>query len=834
MPANTAAALRSAALRLYRSPLRKKGDAAVILGPYRVLDFTDDRGEIGPMLMGDLGADVIRVEPPEGSAARTVAPALAGARPDLASLSFHAFNRNKRSIVLDPESPADRESMQALIARSDFLFEPWPDSPLAAYGMDFEQARALNPRIVYVRLSPWGEDGPYADCLGNDLSIAAMGGPVALQGALDRAPVRLSVPQVWRQAGVEAAAGAMAAHQRMLRTGVAQYVDLSAQSVLTWTMLNAMDAYAIQGADFQRGGGLDTGTTRINMIFPCADGYVLALPNSKVLLGCMSWMIADGVADPALADIDWQAYDLNLRTPDHKPLNVYQASDILRAFFARHSKLELFEYGLEVGITLAPINTLRELLDLEHLEVRDYWAPLSLPDGRTVNTPGLWGKSHQPVLSIRRGAPRLDEHGDEIRAELATPAHPTAYPEPDGGLPFEGLLVADFSWVGVGPISAKYLADHGARVIRIESETRPDVLRGGAPFKDMIPGLDRSQFFGDFNTSKESLTLNMKTPEAIEIARELIRRADVMIESFAAGAIHRLGLSYEEVRKLNPGLIKISTCLMGQTGPAAPLAGYGYHAGAIAGFYEVTGWPDLPPSGPWVAYTDTIAPRFISILLAAALDHRRRTGEGCYVDVAQIEASLHFLAPELLDLQANGVAATRIGNRSTRAAPQGCYPCEGEDRWCAIAVDTDTQWQRLAAEMGRGDLAADAALAGQAGRLAAHDHLDDAIAAWTGGQDAYAVMRRLQAVGVPAGVVQRSSDLLRDPQYAHRGFYRYFDHPAMGHIPYAGHQYRIRGYDNGPRGPAPILGQHSYEILAELLGFDDERIAAAYACGAVA
>ncbi|MGE0625686.1 MAG: CaiB/BaiF CoA transferase family protein [Pseudomonadales bacterium] len=804
-----------------------------MLDPYRVLDFTDERGEIGTMLLGDLGADVIRVEPPGGTASRVVEPAISGAPEELSSLSFLAFNRNKRSIVLDPEADADRETLDALIRRSDFLFEPWPASPLAAYGIDFERARALNPRIVYVRLSPWGEDGPHASHLGNDLVVAAMGGPVALQGTVDRAPVRLSVPQIWRHAGAEAAAGAMAAHQRMLRTGEAQYVDLSAQSTLTWTMLNAMDAHAIQGVDFQRGGGLDTGTTRINMIFPCADGYVLALPNSKVILGCLSWMVEDGVADPALAGLDWPAYDLNLRNPDHKPLNVYQASDILRAFFAKHPKRELFEYGLEVGITLAPINTLQELLDLEHLKVREYWASMPLPDGRTVPAPGLWGKSHQNVMSIRRAAPRLDEHGDEIREELARSAEPVSYPEPDGGLPFEGITVADFSWVGVGPISGKYLADHGARVIRIESETRPDVLRGGAPFKDMVPGLDRSQFFGDFNTSKESLTLNMKVPEAIEIARELIRRSDVMIESFAAGAIHRLGLSYEDVRKLNPGLIKISTCLMGQTGPAAPLAGYGYHAGAIAGFYEITGWPDLPPSGPWVAYTDTIAPRFISILLAAALDHRRRTGEGCYVDVAQIETSLHFLTPELLDLQLNGVAATRVGNRSTRAAPQGCYRCAGEDRWCAIGVDTDDQWQRLAREMDREDLAADPALSSHAGRLAVHDAIDAAIEAWTSNLEAYDVMRRLQSAGVPSGVVQRSSDLLRDPQYAHRNFYRYFDHPVMGHIPYAGHQYRIRGYDNGPRGPAPTLGEHSYEILTGLLGFDDERIAEAYASGAV-
>jgi benzylsuccinate CoA-transferase BbsF subunit len=294
-----------------------------------------------------------------------------------------------------------------------------------------------------------------------------------------------------------------------------------------------------------------------------------------------------------------------------------------------------------------------------------------------------------------------------------------------------------------------------------------------------------------------------------------------------------MGLGYDDVRRINPDIVMVSTCLMGQTGPAAQLAGYGYHAGAIAGFYEVTGWPDLPPDGPWVAYTDTVAPRFISVLLAAALDHRRRTGEGCYLDVAQIETALHFLAPELLDLQINGVAASRIGNRSRHAAPQGCYPCAEDDLWCAIAVDDDAQWLRLCAAIGRPDLAADASLTTAAGRLDRHDELDDALATWTRDRARADVMASLHAAGVPAGMVQRSSDLLVDPQYAAREFYRYLEHPVMGTTPYAGHPYRISAYANGPRSPAPTLGEHTYQILSEFLGFDDERVAEAYASGAV-
>jgi crotonobetainyl-CoA:carnitine CoA-transferase CaiB-like acyl-CoA transferase len=232
---------------------------------------------------------------------------------------------------------------------------------------------------------------------------------------------------------------------------------------------------------------------------------------------------------------------------------------------------------------------------------------------------------------------------------------------------------------------------------------------------------------------------------------------------------------------------------MGQTGSASQLAGYGYHAGAIAGFYEVTGWPDLAPNGPWVAYTDTVAPRFIFVLLAA----------------------------------------TRMGNRSPYAAPQGCYPCAGDDEWVAIGVDTDAEWLRLCRVIGRADLAADAGLSTVEGRRARHDEIDVAIADWSRVRPPVDAMAELQAASVPAGHVQRSRNLLEDRQYRHRGFYHWFDHPEMGHIPYAGHPYRIRGYDNGPRGPAPTLGQHTFEVLSQFLGLDDEQIASAYASGAV-
>ncbi len=804
-----------------------------MLEPYLVLDFTDHRGEIGPMVLGDLGADVIRVEPPAGNVARRQAPFVGeqDSGDDLASLQFRAFNRNKRSIVLDPAQEADKQTLAELIARADFLLESWPNGPLADYGISRESVAELNPRIVHVRLSPYGSDGPRADCAAADLTLAAMGGPVALQGAPDRAPLRLSVPQVWRHAGVEAAVGAMAAHTKRTRDGKGQFVDLSAQAAMTWTMLNAMDAHAIQGFDFERlGGEMVNGPQTTRIVHETADGHIVAIAHSRTLVGLTEWMIEEGIVDESFREIDWVEYDFNLRNPDYEPFNSQEGRAVLGRFLVNHDKERLFRYGLENDISLAPVNTLPELLALDHMQSREYWDDNAVGE-MSVRFPGLWAKPDSGGLSIRNTAPAVGEHTDEIRAELGVDVPTWKGPDAtDDELPFAGLRVTDFAWVGVGPISSKFLADHGATVVRIESENRPDVLRAGVPFKDGVEGWNRSQFYGDFNTSKRSLALDMKSPEAIEIARKLITESDVMIESFAPGAIGRMGLGYEDVKKLNPGLIMISTCLMGQTGPASQLAGYGYHAGAIAGFYHVTGWEDRGPNGPWIAYTDTIAPRFVSLLLAAALDRKKRTGEGCYIDVAQIETALHFLAPELLDLQLNGCEAMRMGNRSRFYAPQGCYPCAGDDQWCAIAIETDAEW---AAFLKAAELSFEFDTSTNAARLARHDELDAAITAWTQDKDRQEVFDLLQSVNVPVGMVQRSSDLLSDPQYEHRKFYKYMDHTEMGHIPYAGHQYKVSTYNNGPRGPAPCLGEHSFEVLSELLGLPDEEIAAAYASGVI-
>ena len=809
-----------------------------LLAPYRVLDLTDERGQLTGMILADLGADVVRIEPREGSAARRAAPRLDSGPDAERSLGFAAYDRNKRSAVLDFAAAGDRDRLLELVAGTDLVLDSGPPALLDQLGLDFARLREANPLLVQVRISAFGQGGPAAAWPASDLTLSALGGPMSVQGDADRAPVRLSVCQAWRHAGAEAAVAALVGHARMRTTGEAVFVDVSAQSAMTWTMLNAMTAHAIQGLDLERdGASLDIGPTKFHLVHECRDGYVVALCGGRLTTAILPWLLESGVIDQAwLAREDWKSYDYRVFRGGRFAIPFDELVATLRRFFRTKTRAELFLPGVERGVTIAPVMTLDDVLAFEQLKVRDYFAPLTLPDGQSVRAPGPFARPSKTRFEIERPAPRLGEHTQEILAELATKPRACATKASDTerrALPLDGLRVADFSWVGVGPISGKYLADHGANVIRIESSTRADNLRTAGPYKDNKPGWNRSQFYGEFNTSKRSLALDLKHARAREVVDPILRWADVVLESFTPGAAERLGFGYEDARRANPSIILVSTCLMGQTGPLAKLAGYGYHAAAVAGFYDLTGWPDRAPVGPWNAYTDTIAPRFLTATLLAALDHRRRTGEGQHIDVGQMEAALHFLAPELLARQATDQTFTRRGNRAPDAAPQGVYACAGRDEWCAIAVDNDEEWRALRRALGDPGWARASELDLVAGRLSAHDLIDAQLSEWTRPRAPREVMRILLESGVPAGHVQRSHDLQNDPQYRQRGFYRFFEHAEMGRVPYTGHAFKISGYDNGPRFAAPLLGGESFEVLSEELGFEPDRIADLMASGAL-
>ncbi len=806
-----------------------------MLSPYRVIDLTDGRAELGPLILAGLGADVIKVEPPGGSPSRGEAPLDADLPDGLQSLRFHAFNRGKRSVVLDLERADGRDAFRRLVASADFLFENAGPGAMAARGLGFEALREASPRIVYVAMTPFGQDGPYAHHLATDLTLAAMGGMMALIGDADRRPVRITVPQTWYHAAAESAVAALVAHARQLQSGAAEFVDVSVQAAVFWTGLNAMIAHAIQGKNIERNGTLlQLSTLTTPLVYPCADGEIVLIATTPTLNRVIPWMLADGtVTEEWVAAEDWRTYEVRMLTGADLALPLEAVRERIRAFCIKYRKAELFERGIAGGATLAPVNTVADVLALDHLERRDYWQRYELPGGRVLRAPGPFVRLSSTPVAFSRPAPAPGEHSSEVLESLGAAMEPPTAHSPRVGLPFAGVKIADFSWIGVGPITAKYLADHGATTVHVETESPVDRLRVVGPFKDNIPGPNRCQFFGSFNTSKLSLAINLKRPEGLEVAKRLIAWADICLDSFTAGTMEQFGLGYDVVREINPGLIMASTCLMGQTGPAAALAGYGYHAAAISGFYEVTGWDDRPPGGPFNAYTDTIAPRFLAATLMAALDHRRRTGDGQRIDQAQMESSLYYLAPELLDQQVSGRSPRRNGNCDAQAAPHDVYPCAGDDQWCAIAVETDAQWRALRQVLGEPEWAVSPELDSVAGRRARRDFIDDKLAELTVRHTPRELMQRLQAAGVPAGMVQRSSDHLADPQLLHRRFFRPLEHAEMGEVPYEGHQFRIAGYDNGPLAPAPCLGEHSIQVLQEILGYGDDDLARIAASGAL-
>ena len=802
----------------------------MLLEVYRVLDLTDVRGQLGGMILADLGADVVRVELPGGSDARRVGPFSDDGPEGPVSLSFAAYNRNKRSVELDLETDDGRAKFLELVKSSDIVLDSGSPALLDEVGLSHELLLEANSQLVHVRVTPYGHDGPFAELPAADLSIAAMSGQMSLLGDADRPPVRISVPQVWRHAGAEAAVAALVGHARARTTGEGVFVDVSAQSSMTWTMLQAMTASAINGSDYERDGSLSQlGPRKIPMVHPANDGHV----SGPVIWGQLEKMVpwmkeAEAIDDEWLAREEWEEYDYRLFRSDGFVIEPEELCEKVDAFLINLSKETIFKRGLELGVTLAPVMSIEELLTFPQLLARNYFEQVKLPNGVSCQAPGAFVKFRSGQPTIRRSAPAIGEHTTEVLEELASqPPQPVSFDSSTSSpaLPFEGLKVADFSWVGVGPMTGKCLADHGADVIRIESTKRADALRTAGPYKDNIDGWNRSQFFGEFNTSKRSLTLDLSHERAGEVTKEILAWADIVLESFTSGTVDRMGIGYEAAKAANPGVIYVSTCLAGQSGPLAHMAGYGYHAAALAGFYGLTGWEDGVPCSPGLAYTDTIAPRFLTATLLAAIDHHRRTGEGSYIDLSQLEASIHFLAPEILAIQTTDQRFTRNGNRSPDVAPQGAYPCAGEDEWIAIAVESDAQWQSLRSLLGDPEWALDGKLDSADGRIDSHDLIDKHLATWTQVLAPIDAMERLSSAGIPAGHVQRSSDLLEDPQYRHRGFYRYLEHGEMGWVPYSGHQYQISGYNHGPRSPAPLIGEASFEILTESFGLDDEQVA---------
>ncbi len=801
-----------------------------MLSPYRVVDLSDEGAMICGQMLGDLGADVILVEPLAGARARQLGPYVDDLLDPNRSLNFWSLNRNKRSVTLDLGTSSGRESLLRLAKSSDFLIESFAPGYLDDLGLGYQALARVNPGLIMISITPFGQHGPKANWAATDLTVTAASGVLYMTGDEDRPPVHVSIPQAYLNAGAEAAVGALIALRARERDGLGQHLDVSAQTAMMMTTAFYLLAPGWNDHPVERvGGGMKLGRQRLRFIFQCKDGHVNVTflfgtvfgPSSRRLF---EWIYEEGFCDAGTRDKDWSTFGLHLMNGTEAVEELARCTECIERFTLSHTKAELAEGATRRKILLVPVNNVEDLLRSEQLKAREFWTTIEHPElKRPVIYPGPFAKFSQTQIQYRRRPPLLGEHTLEVLSERRP--DPSFTPGSDGGFPpaLEGLKVLDFTWVYAGPASTRYLADYGATVIRIESHKKLDATRTVAPFKDGEAGIERSAIYCNLNIGKYGVSLNLATPEAREVIKRLVTWADIVIENFSPKAMQAWGMDYDSLRKIKPDLIMLSACLNGQTGPERMLAGYGTMGACMAGFGELTGWPDRPPAAPFSAYTDFTSPKFIVAALLAALDRKRRTGQGQYIDVSQVEAPIHLLTRAVLEYTVNGRIQRRMGNGLRDYAPTGVYPCAGTERWVALAAPTDQIWRALCAVAGQG-WDADARFNTAIARLEHRAALDEAIGSWTIGLEPGSLEGILQSVGVPVHRVSSAVDALADPQLAERRHIILLAHPRLGPVPVETSRMRFSRTPAAVEWPGPEIGQHNNYVLRELLGLNDEEM----------
>lgn len=410
-------------------------------------------------------------------------------------------------------------------------------------------------------------------------------------------------------------------------------------------------------------------------------------------------------------------------------------------------------------------------------------------------------------------------------------------------MPLEGIKVADFSWFAAGPICAENMASFGATVVRVESETRMDGLRGVMPFAKDKTGYNVSGYYNNYNAGKLNLALNMSTDQGQELARRLVAWADVFLTNFTPRVVERWGLTYDKLSATNPQIIAAYVPMQGYDGPHRDFLGFGAVLTPITGYSHLSGFPQRQPFGLGTNYPDyVINPGHTLVAILAALRYRRRTGKGQHIECAQIESSVCPLGTAIFDYTVNGRVQERAGNGLPYAAPHGAFKCKplsegssapADERWIAIACFTDAEWRTLVEAMGNPDWALDSKFGSPDGRKQHETELEQQIEAWTADKDADDLMEELQRRGVAAGVVQSAREMLADEHLKERGYYVYLDHPEAGRTAYDGPPLKLSKTPGKLRSPAPLLGEHTEYVCKEILGLSDEEVADLMVAGAL-
>ena len=679
-------------------------------------------------LLADLGAEVIKVEPPEGDPGRRLGPFAGKALDPEASLSFFYFNANKKSIVLDLTAKEGRERLKALAKDIDVILETSPPGDMQDWGLGHSQLSKENPGLVTASITGFGLSGPHSGYKAPSILCSAMGGVMYLCGSEDRPPLAEPMNQPYHLASAFAAAGVLLALRHRESTGRGQMVEVSCQEVQA-AQQHVLVNYSANANVLKRagsrtpvGGGMPYG------IYPTSDGFchivVIATPHWRSFV---DWM---GSPD-ALTDALWDNRHVRIANPD---LIEHLTAEFTRGF----TKGEFFLQGQARRVTTAPVNTPEEFLRDPHVRHIGLFEEVGHPVlGLTKLVRPPFRLSASPAV-IGRGAPLLGQHTEEVFGEIAGKGtgsprsstevqhKPCERVEPAAG-PLSGLRVLDFSQAVAGPVLTQLLAAFGAEVIKVESEAHQ---QRGRTRKGMDPRIILQQrvTFADMNRNKRSITVDMGTREGRELVRRLIPHCDIVVENFSPRVMDRWGLGYEDLRELREDIIMVRLPGFGLSGPYRDYVGLAAVAMAVTGMYHLWSYPDAEePAGPPVWAPDYLSAVFGAVALLAALRHRRLTGEGQFIELSQMDATAFVMGTSYLDYFVNGRGQEPSGNGHPQFAPHGVYPCRGEDRWCAIAVTSDEEWQALVEAMGSPAWGTDPDFASAEGRLRNCDRLDEDI-----------------------------------------------------------------------------------------------------------
>ncbi len=763
------------------------------LDGYTVVELTAGvAGAYATKLFADAGADVVVIEPVDGSPLRrtTRSGQLPEGAPD--GPLFRWLAAGKRCAVGDLTDPTVRH----LVRSAHVVVADLPSGPLEEAGL------LPRPTNVVVTISPYGR-GPLEDSPGNDFTAQAISGSIAGRGRPDREPIYAAGRLSELAAGVFAAPAALAAARHLRRTGVGAHIDVSgAEAALIATNL-------FQDLMYRMIGGVPPGPGR-TIMFPgieaTADGWIGLNTNSAQKLEDLIRLI--GRAD-LLGDTDVR-FD---------PVRKAEFERSTRSWLLEHTTAEVLELATGLRIPVAPIGNGKLLPGLDHLAERGVF--LSEPYTLTAPRPPYAIDGRRPAA--RHPAPtRAERTSPVVPAETAR--RPGADAPEAGDLPLAGLKVLDATAWWAGPSSTQLLAALGADVVHLESIQVIDGMRPAAaqPFASLDEWWERSCFFLSINTNKRGVTLDLGSARGRELFLGLVAWADVMVENYTPRVMENWGLGWERLKQVNPRLVMCRMPAFGLDGPWRDLVGFAQTVEQVSGLSWATGYRDGPPvmpNGP----CDPLGGMHAAFAILTALQQRDTTGVGCMIEAPLVESALNLAAEEVLEFSAFGRVGERLGNRCRERAPQGVYPCEGDERWIALSVEDD-QWPALVDLLGAPEWARDPALSTVAGRFDAHDRLDQHLGDWFRAQERDDVVERLRAAGVAAAPVVDNRDVVTQPVFEARGFAEWSDHPVAGRIPVTTLPYRWSGIDRWIRSPAPTLGQHNHEVLSSVLGLDEVEI----------